>query len=159
MSIADELRKLQELHEQGTLTDEEFTTAKAKVLAASATPDSVLQEHLEEIKEQNDVAALDRAWAAERERYMVTGRYGNRYIPNKGSSLIVGFVVAIGGMMWTIMAANMGAPAFFPAFGVLFTLVGLGISVFSYMKADEYGKAYAQYRRRRMEIDRREGNP
>ena len=155
MSIADELRKLQELHDQGGLSDEEFATAKAKVLAGGAAPDSVLQEHLEEIKEQNDVAALDREWAAERERYMVTGRYGNRYIPNKGSSLMVGFIVAFGGMMWTIMAANMGGWGFFPAFGVLFVLVGLGISVFSYMKADEYGKAYARYQRR-MELDRRD---
>jgi len=156
MSIADELRKLQELHEQGGLTDEEFATAKAQVLVNQATPDAVLQEHLEEIKEQNDVAALDRAWAAERERYMVTGRYGNRYIPNKASSLMVGFIVAIGGMMWTIMAENMGAPAFFPIFGVLFVLVGLGISIFSYMKADEYGKAYARYQQRRMKLDRRD---
>jgi hypothetical protein len=32
MSIADELRKLQELHDSGALTDEEFAQAKAAVL-------------------------------------------------------------------------------------------------------------------------------
>ncbi len=149
MSIADELRRLQELHEQGGLTDEEF--AKAKVLAG-------MQEHLEEIKEQHDVATLDREWAAEREGYMVTGKYGNRYIPNKGASLITGFIVTIGGMMWTILAANMGAPVFFPIFGLLCVLLGLGISIYSFLKADEYEKAYARYQRRRMELDRRPGD-
>ena len=37
MNIADELQKLQELHRTGALTDEEFATANAAVLAAKTT--------------------------------------------------------------------------------------------------------------------------
>jgi Short C-terminal domain len=38
MSIADELRKLQELHRHGALTDEEFTQAKAALLNTAGSP-------------------------------------------------------------------------------------------------------------------------
>lgn len=154
MSIADELRKLQELHKAGSLTNEEFATAKANVLSGNPSPDPVLKEHLEEIKEQNELAALDRSWTAERERYMMSGRYGNRYVPNKGSSLILGFVVTLGGMVWTTMAAQMGAPKFFLAFGVLFILAGVCLSAYSYKKALDYDKAYARYQRRRADLTR-----
>ncbi|MCI0700422.1 MAG: SHOCT domain-containing protein [Planctomycetia bacterium] len=38
MSLADELRQLQELHEQGALSDEEYAQAKARLLNAPAPP-------------------------------------------------------------------------------------------------------------------------
>ena len=38
ISEADELRKLADLKQQGFLTDEEFSTAKAKLLARMAPP-------------------------------------------------------------------------------------------------------------------------
>jgi hypothetical protein len=38
MSLADELRQLQELHERGVLSDEEYAQAKARVIGGSATP-------------------------------------------------------------------------------------------------------------------------
>lgn len=38
MSIADELRKLEELRRNGTLTEEEFTRAKAGVLSGTSAP-------------------------------------------------------------------------------------------------------------------------
>ena len=38
---ADELRKLADLKQQGLLTDEEFSTAKAKLLARMAMPTQV----------------------------------------------------------------------------------------------------------------------
>jgi phage shock protein C len=36
MALSDELSKLQELHQRGALTDDEFTRAKARLLDASA---------------------------------------------------------------------------------------------------------------------------
>jgi hypothetical protein len=38
MSLADELKKLQELRNAGTLSEEEFAQAKASLLSASAEP-------------------------------------------------------------------------------------------------------------------------
>src|SRR5262245_64098102 len=74
MTIADELRKLQELHDAGSLTDAEFAAAKAKVLSSQAAPssagtDQAMRQHLQDIKRQNEVEQLDRQWALERDQY------------------------------------------------------------------------------------------
>src|SRR5262245_48701125 len=156
MSIADELLKLNRLHQEGMLTDEEFEKAKAAVLVAPlATPAT---EHLEEIRNQNEVAQLDREWQNERERYMISGRYGARYIPNRATSLIGGVVVGGFGILWTIIAASMGAPGLLPLFGVIFVLAGIGMSAYSFVKAGEYEQAYARYQQRRASLlNKRDG--
>src|SRR5215213_6387269 len=104
MSMADELRKLQDLREAGTLSDDEFAAAKATVLAGGhpdVPADRAVEGHLEEIKRQNDdVAQLDREWAMERERYMIHGRYGYRYLPSRGMSLLGGLAVCGFGLVW-----------------------------------------------------------
>ncbi|MCI4429990.1 MAG: PspC domain-containing protein [Burkholderiales bacterium] len=38
MELSDELAKLQELHQRGALSDEEFARAKARLLGAPASP-------------------------------------------------------------------------------------------------------------------------
>jgi hypothetical protein len=43
----------------------------------------------------------------------------------------------------------------FPLFGVIFVIVGIVSSVFSYNKASDYRRAQQRYRRRREEIQRR----
>jgi Short C-terminal domain len=152
MSMADELRKLQDLRDSGTLTDDEFAVAKASVLAggpADRPAESGMEAHLEEIKHQNDVAQLDREWALERDRYMVAGRYGYRYLPTKGMSLLGGIVIVVFGIFWTMFAAGMGAPIFFPLFGVLFILMGIGVSVNAFIKATQYEQARQHYQQRR----------
>jgi hypothetical protein len=162
MSMADELRKLQDLHAAGTLSDDEFAAAKATALASGQTDapaDRVVEGHLAEIKHQNDVAQLDREWAMERERYMVAGRYGYRYLPSRGMSLLGGIVVCGFGLLWTVMAASMGAPAFFPLFGLLFILLGIGVSANAFLKAGQYEDARLRYQRRRGQLlnrDRRD---
>jgi hypothetical protein len=155
MSMADELRKLQDLRDAGTLTDEEFAAAKASVLAGVHTDRPAgpgMEAHLEEIKHQNDVAQLDREWALERDRYMVAGRYGYRYLPTRGMSLLGGIVIVGFGICWTMFAAGMGAPIFFPLFGVLFILMGIGVSVNAFIKATQYEQARQRYQARRARL-------
>jgi hypothetical protein len=162
MSMADELRKLQDLRDAGTLTDEEFASAKARVLAgepAERPGDSGVESHLEEIRHQNEVAQLDREWAMERDRYMMTGRYGYRYLPTPGMSVLGGVVIVGFGIIWTAMAAGIGAPIFFPLFGVLFILLGIGVSVISFMKATQYEQARQRYQRRRANLLARDSGP
>jgi Short C-terminal domain len=162
VNIADELQKLQNLHRSGALTDAEFAAAKAAVLAGETAggdqaPD--MNAHLEEIKLQNEVARLDREWELERERYMVSGRYGRREVPTRGASAIGGFLIVGFGILWTAFAATMGAPIFFPLFGIIFILAGVGMSIYSYTKAGEYEQAYQAYRRRRARLLGEEENP
>jgi hypothetical protein len=162
MNIADELRKLEELHRSGALTDEEFAAAKARVLAgepgtAGPAGGDAVQGQLDELRLQNEVARLDREWELERPRYLIAGRYGYRYVPNRAMSLLGGVVIVGVGILWTAMASSMvggfgGVLFFFPLFGVLFILAGIGASVYSYSRAAQYEQAYANYQRRRAQL-------
>jgi hypothetical protein len=111
-----------------------------------------MQEHLEEIKRQNEVAQLDREWQLERQQYMMANRYGRRQLPSQAGSVFGGVLIVGFGIVWTAMAASMGAPVFFPLFGVLFILVGVGVSIYSFTKAGAYQQALARYQRRRPQL-------
>lgn len=53
--------------------------------------------------------------------------------PGRGPSAMGAFgavIAVIFGIFWTITAASMGAPGFFPLFGVLFILMGIGQVVY-----------------------------
>jgi hypothetical protein len=161
MSIADELRKLEELRRSGALTDEEFAQAKARVLAGDPGPrpdDETLRNHLAELKLENELARLDREWQVERERYQMTGRGGYRYTPSRASSVVMGLVVVGFGILWTITAASMahgfpdGPAALFPLAGLLFILAGVVVSVFSFWRASQYEEALQRYQRRRARL-------
>lgn len=157
MSISDELQKLDELHRNGALSRDEFEIAKRKVLEGSPSADS---DQLEEIKAQNELAQLDRGWELERENYMVTGKYGNKHIPGQASSLFGGIFLVAFGIFWTVMASSItssgfgpgpggGFSSFFPLFGVLFILFGIGVSITGFIKAGKYRDAHEKYQRRR----------
>ena len=58
--------------------------------------------------------------------------------PGRGPSAMgaVGSVIAvIFGIFWTIMASSMGAPIFFPLFGVLFIIVGIVQAIYNFKNA------------------------
>jgi Short C-terminal domain len=163
MSLSDELQKLQDLHRSGALTDAEFAAAKAAVLSGSGpteepASDQAMQQHLEEIKLQNDLARLDREWELDREQYMIQGKYGRRHIPNRGMSVIGGIFMVGFGIFWTATSISMtqgfggGIDACFPLFGILFILFGIGMCIYTYNQADRYEQAQRAYRRRRAQL-------
>lgn len=164
MSISDELWKLDELRRSGALSEREFEIAKRKVLEESSDQYGDFDQ-LEEIKNQNDVAQLDRAWKLERENYMIHGKYGRKHIPGKASSLFGGVILVAFGIFWTVMAGVVAGPfgglgSLFPIFGVLFVLFGIGVTIHSFIKAGRYQDAQEQYHRRRRELtgDRDDAN-
>lgn len=58
--------------------------------------------------------------------------------PGRGPSAMGGFAAVIAvifGIFWTIMAASMGAPGFFPLFGVLFIIIGIVNAVYNFKNA------------------------
>lgn len=174
MNIADELKKLEELRWNGTLTDAEFAQAKAALLARlvppplpSAEPAGVaehLGEQLAEVRYQNELARIDREWEQEKERYTVPGQHGRREIPTAGAGVGGGIVIGVFGVIWTAMAVAItgSAPNFgpfaiaklaFPLFGVLFTAGGIWMGIHVYRKADAYNKAFAAYQQRRAAVN------
>jgi hypothetical protein len=119
-----------------------------------------MTDRLDELAYQNELMRLDREWEMERERYMVYGRYGYRYVPNAAWS-VVGGVLAVGfGLFWTVMAfgfaGGAGGPGlFFPLFGLVFIAVGIGASIYNFSKAQQYQRAYQDYLDRRRALEDR----
>lgn len=155
MKLTDELQQLQEMHERGALTAEEFAQAKARVLSGetSASADTpALQRHFQQVEWQNELERLDREWELERESYVQVGKYGSRHLPQRETSLLAALVGGGFGLFWTFSAMSMGAPAFFPLFGVIFIVAVVGAGLSGYQKAEEYEAAYARYQKRRAKL-------
>lgn len=102
MNLVDEIEKLQKLHDNGTLTDEEFASAKSRLLAmpveAVAQPDNgTIEQELARLRLQSDLDRLDREWDRERETHMIHGKYGKSSLPSsEGSCAAAGVFGFIG---------------------------------------------------------------
>lgn len=58
--------------------------------------------------------------------------------PGRGPSFMGGIAsiaVSIFGVFWTIMAASMGAPIFFPLFGIIFVALGIAQAIYNFKNA------------------------
>ena len=67
--------------------------------------------------------------------------------PGRGPSAMgaMGSIIAvIFGIFWTIAAASMGAPFFFPLFGVLFIIMGIVQAVYNFKNATWSGGSTAK---------------
>lgn len=105
-----------------------------------------------------EIDSLDRQWDLDREKYKITGKYGNQHTPSKVGSVASGVIVAAFGIFWTVMAASIGrgfggVGALFPLFGLLFICVGVGASIWGYKKAEDYECAERLYRQRRRALE------
>lgn len=169
-SLADELKKLEGLRWNGTLTDAEFERAKAALFAQlpsteQPTADDVskLEAELAELRAEKELERIDREWEAERQQFMVSDKHGHKQLPTTGGSFAVGAVGAVFGVIWTAMAIGItsGAPSFgpFAIAKVVFPIVGIGITIGAIVmgvvganKAAEYEKALAAYQARRAAV-------
>jgi hypothetical protein len=108
-----------------------------------------IADDLETIKLQNELASLDRQWMLDRDRYKVKGRDGEYSVPGQTGS-IMGMILAAGfGLFWTVGAASMGAPVFFPLFGIVFVIIAIVGGISNLTKADAYQQSRQSYEMRR----------
>lgn len=165
MSIADELSKLEALRQSGALSEAEFARAKETVLSGAAAPAGPdlgqhLADQLAEVKQQNELAQIDREWEIERQQYLIAGGYGGKHVPTTGMAVAAGGIGGLVGALWTVMAfaTTRGAPddsifavvkVVFPLFGVVFTIVAVGYGIYCWSRAQKYQQAYHAYQRRR----------
>ena len=108
--------------------------------------------NLKVIEMQNELNQLDREWTMSRESLMVSGRNGARSEPSIAGGLITMIVAVVGGGAWTLFAATMGAPAFFPLFGLLFIGIGVAVGLSSITKAGQLDTARSDYETRRQQL-------
>jgi hypothetical protein len=139
----------------------ESPPAPGRATLDDALPMRQMAGRLEELERESAIARLDREWEIERESYTISGRYGGRYTPSIATAIITGVVAVIGGGLWTAFTFSMtssgpfadsGPGAIFPFFGILFILVGLGISIYQFSRASQYQQALERYQRRRRQM-------
>lgn len=110
---------------------------------------------------EREVERIDREWAEEREKYMVTvmegqtivdgrptGGYPVRKIPTRGGAIAGGIGAAIVGLLFVVVAGS-AFGGLFAAAGGVFSLIGVGISIRAFANAGKYEEAEASYRARR----------
>jgi ABC-type transport system involved in cytochrome bd biosynthesis fused ATPase/permease subunit len=114
-----------------------------------------IADDLETIKLQNELGDLDRQWINDREKYKVRGQDGQYSVPTIAGSVIGMVVVVVFGVFWIGMAVNMGAPGFFPLFGVAFIVFAVVAGVTALTKAQGYQQRHSAYDSRRRELTRR----
>lgn len=127
-----------------------------------------MHDHFKRADRREELEDAEREWNREREKYMVSNKQGIKHIPTRTESAIAGTVVTIFGLFWTVMALGITSgfgslggsglspfgwvPCVFPAFGVLFIVLGIYQSVSAYDKASRYERAEAEYERRRRDL-------
>ena len=175
VSLADELKKLEGLRWNGTLTDAEFERAKAALFAQlpsneQPTAEEVgkLESELAELRAEKELERIDREWEAEREQFMITSKHGTKHIPTVGQGIGAAVTVGVFGVIWTVIALGIMSPdPDFPNFGpppiirIMVPLVGIAFTGFGVIsgigamnKAKEYEKAHAAYQARRAAVKR-----
>jgi DNA-directed RNA polymerase subunit RPC12/RpoP len=122
-----------------------------------------IAEGVEVLKRQGELERLEREWANERANYLLRDEHGNVSVPGATGSLIGAVVAGVFGVIWTIGAASMGAPWFFPLFGLVFIAAAIASGVNGMAKAGQYEQARRRYESRRRRAvnsagDKREGS-
>jgi hypothetical protein len=170
MSLADEIKKLEELHRSGALTNEEFVKAKVAIIEATAgdTTTGNFAAQLGEIRHQAELSRIDREWEIEKEQYKITGGYGARYLPTKGMGFaFIGFgggsgafLIVMTFLLFEEMRGEHGPPlglmAFIVLVGIVVTAGAIWYGIHVIRKSEAYSKGLAAYRARRAALKPRE---
>ena len=109
---------------------------------------------VETIKLQNKLERLDREWEMKLKGFMVRNQQGHESLPTSGGSAVGMIIAIVGGVGWMVFTSNMGAPAFFPLFGLIFIGVGVMSGISGGSKAQAYEAAKHQYELKRQQIVR-----
>ena len=164
MSLADELQKLEQLRQAGTLSTAEFAQAKATLLntVVSITDSGKLVQ----LTKEAELARIDREWELEKQSFNVLSRYGIQQRPTKAGGIGSALFGGAFGAFWTYTAASITSSGsnfapfnvmqiVFPIFGVIFTLYVIWTGISMYFKAQGYDLAQQAYLERRAKIQNR----
>ena len=103
---------------------------------------------VEEIKARERLDQIDREWMMRQKQFMIRDNRGGES-PAGAGSIVVSIAVAMFGIFWICMAMGMGAPFFFPLFGVVFVVVAIGGVISTSNKASGYSAAEKEYQQER----------
>jgi hypothetical protein len=104
---------------------------------------------------QLELSQNELEWERERHRHMMHTKYGQEVVPKKWSAAVVAVFSIAGGIACGIWISsldpvqNPAAPGIAIFVAGLVIVVGLGVSGWSYSKADAYEHAEAEYHRKK----------
>lgn len=125
------------------------TTTHSRVLDKIEKRTGEMADDLKVIRLQNDLEQLDREWSSERSRFMTKDKHGNVSEPSSVGSVVGGVVVIGFGVFWIGIASSMGAPGFFPLFGLVFIGVAIFGMISSVSKSQGLRSSQSDYHRKR----------
>ena len=160
MELVDELQRLSDLRAAGSLTEVEFSAAKARLITGHDRPtgpvgvvrDFATQHQIKMLRADAALARLDGEWLVERERYIKFGNFGAQFLPNKWWTVAFGGFAFVFGIFWTVAVWRTGAPVFFRLWGVMITGGIVVQAVLMYRRACAYEAAKEKYQLRRAEL-------
>jgi hypothetical protein len=127
----------------------------SEVLERISRDTADIADDVEVIRLQNELERLDREWLLEREQHMMRGKHGRTYRPSRAGGVVAAVVMGGFGVLWTGLAVSMGAPFFFPLFGLVFIGFAVFVCISSVTKAGAYARGEQTYQARRDEVLRR----
>jgi hypothetical protein len=95
---------------------------------------------------QLELSQIELEWERDRHRYMARTKYGQEYVPKKGGAAVVALLSLVGGAgcgIWIDSQVPGSAVGVF--FAAFIMVVGLGVGLWSYLKAEAYEEAHAAY--------------
>jgi DNA-directed RNA polymerase subunit RPC12/RpoP len=120
-------------------------TIYTEVLEAIDEKTERIVQDLELIKLQNRLEQLDREWAVEKERYLLKGTHGETMVPTRGVLVIVSVIGGVFGLFWMILTLAMGAPLFFPFFGLIVVAGVIAVCIKAMSSARIYERRKRDY--------------
>ena len=136
--------------ERDPFTDDE----NAFTEVAQQIPESTnrMAGNLKVIELQNELERLDREWEMKKELYYVSGKHGSRSRPSPVGAVVVGIIGLVFMSFWISTTSSIGAPSFFPIFGV----IGICILIFNVVsnlnKAESLKRAEETYEHQRSSL-------
>ena len=131
------------------------TVAYTEVIDKLAKTTDQISDHLAALRHEQEIERLDREWDRESESLMSVSKRGETYVPTVASGVLAIVVGGGFGIFWTVMSASIGAPFFFPLFGVVFIVLAIGLGLSNIDKAGKYKRAEEAYYRRREALEAR----
>lgn len=127
----------------------------SEVLEAIGERTEKIAEDVEALKLHTELEELDRQWTMGLDRYKVRDQDGHYRVPSGPGSMIGAALAAVFGLFWTGMTIHMGAPWFFPVFGVVFIVAAIVGGLSAVSKAEAYQRQRASHESRRRALLRR----
>ncbi|MBC8140382.1 MAG: hypothetical protein H7Y38_02945 [Armatimonadetes bacterium] len=159
--FTDDLLLLEELRRAGSLTDDEFVIAKARVLtgnadAGAAKAQARLAEEtnakLQRLELQNQLMEVENRWDDAHEVLMVSDKYGKKSVPTGSDSV----AMVISAVFVTVVLSVVGAavdsaiPVIAGFICLLFLLIGAAVMS---DKANRYAQAESYYLSEKSDIE------